>query len=367
MSFLITDSMVRHIDAKSIALEEKVPIGTYKLSYAKELGLFLNYYEFENYPKKIYGKAQTIADHVVKSYILANNNKNLGVLFSGAKGLGKSLTVKLIIEQLKDACPIIFVNEYFPGCSEFFHLLKNCVIVFDEFDKTFKGAVNEENTRNDALQKQETLLSVLDGTGNESKNLYLLTCNEERWIDSNLLSRPSRVRYHYRFESIDEDSIREYCNDNLIKKELTNDLIESLLATRFVSLDILQAVVDELNRFDVSVSEALSYLNIEGGVCDVSLRFTFMYKDNIVIRETDIGKTNLSNNNWEEWVYLKDFKDEEDTIGLKLKINFAKVKIPVVDFVDITNFARFIDVEDYAGDLKLVKCEAKDSSSFIRI
>ena len=97
----------------------------------------------------------------------------------------------------------------------------DCVVVLDEFEKMFK-----KNEDDGGMTPQESLLSVLDGTKSLSHNLYLLSVNDIFALDENLISRPGRIRYHFRYENVSESAIKEYCKDNLIKSRWNDICME---------------------------------------------------------------------------------------------------------------------------------------------
>ena len=218
MAYLVGKTSVDVIGDDAIDIRENLPIGFYKLEAAPMHGLYLEKADYNTSHGKIYGKANIIASHVAEAY--EKSDKSLGVLFSGGKGLGKSLTTRLIIEKLMISHPIIIINKYIDGMFDFLEPIKNVIYLFDEFEKTMRGNANEQNNDTKSTTKQDQILTFLDGTASGTHNLFLLTVNNKRELNDNLLSRPGRIRYHYQFESCDADTIRSYCKDNLKKPEL---------------------------------------------------------------------------------------------------------------------------------------------------
>jgi hypothetical protein len=226
------------------------------------MGSYLEKTELKLTHGKIYGNSQEIANHVVEAYKLNPVEKNMGVLLSGDRGLGKTLTTRLIIEQLINEKTIIVVSEYTSDLSDFLTNIKNCVILMDEFEKFMGGKINGEDE--DSQTKQETILSILDGNTGCTGNLFLLTVNDTYKLDDNLISRPGRIRYHYKYISETAAVVRNYCEDNLIRKELTEDVVKALGAAKYVSMDIISSFVDELNHFPNSTpDQVMKYFNIE--------------------------------------------------------------------------------------------------------
>ena len=278
MSYLVVGSRIRIINDEHISLVNDLPIGIYRYFFDPKEGSWIEPYKYNTDHTKIYGDAGKIANHIIKRYELNESRDNLGVLLSGGKGLGKSLTLRLVVEKLKSTRPVIIVDTFTPDLANFLSNISDCVIIMDEFDKFMKGpTVSRDNDDDDSdeMTKQEALLSTLDGVGNKLNNLYLLTCNNVSKIDTNFISRPGRIKYHYTFTSISEQAIRSYCKDNLDDKSQIDEIVAALKKFIYISFDILRALVEELNLFDVSVADALTYLNIAKPIRDVMVIVTY--------------------------------------------------------------------------------------------
>ena len=346
MAYLVGKTSVDIIGDDAIDIRENLPIGFYKLEAAPMHGLYLEKVDYNTLHGKIYGKANIIASHVAEAY--EKSDKSLGVLFSGGKGLGKSLTTRLIIEKLMISHPIIIINKYIDGMFDFLEPIKNVIYLFDEFEKTMRGNANEQNNDTKSTTKQDQILTFLDGTASGTHNLFLLTVNNKRELNDNLLSRPGRIRYHYQFESCDADTIRSYCKDNLKKPELESEVVNTLTATRYVSLDIVRALVDELNDYDVTVNEAMSYLNIDFNCISLQAHVTWALGD--VQKTYTIGMGSWIPGNHEVKATMESH-DEDDDDGknsywyLRLHINMDGKTIPLIGSINVTK-STFIDYLD---------------------
>ena len=129
MGWLIADGTVRRIDAESVKLSKTVPKGVWKICFNKDIGTYMDRAEVNLDHGRIYGDSQKIANHIVGAYLKSDKTKNMGVLLSGGKGLGKSLTTKLVISQLIDKYPIILVNLATPDLATFLGEIENSVII----------------------------------------------------------------------------------------------------------------------------------------------------------------------------------------------------------------------------------------------
>lgn len=111
-------------------------------------------------------------------------NKNLGVIFTGYKGTGKSVGAKLLCNRL-DIPVIIIPDNEIEGMVSFIQQLDfECIVLIDEAEKTFKRG-----------ESDEVLLKLIDGVYNRSRKLYILTTNTLN-VNENLLGRPGRIRIY---------------------------------------------------------------------------------------------------------------------------------------------------------------------------
>lgn len=348
MSYLVHSSTVDIIDSEKIEICENLPVGVYTIAFSKFKGIFFQKYDYNTDHEKIYGDSTKIANHIVKSYEITN--KNLGVLLSGGKGLGKSLTARLVIEQLINKYPIIVVNEYIPGVFDFLKSVSNSVFLFDEFEKTMAGNNDNSDNNTQATTKQDEMLSLLDGTNIGNHNLFLFTCNSLEKVNDNLKSRPGRIKYHYKFKSCSEETIRDYCKDNLLKKELENDIVTELLATRYVSLDIITALVNEVNNFDVSVSDALDYLNIESTTLELEAIVTYGFGEEKTTRQVFIGKYRPGTKKLSFYVESSPKEDKENhPWEANIDVSMEDVHIPYFGYVDVSASAA-VEKNPYEND-----------------
>lgn len=374
--FLKLENTVKYVEADSVddlKLSKEVPVGVWKLSCAQYVGFYLEETEIKLSHGKIYGDAQDIADHIAEAFEKNDPNKNLGVLFSGEKGLGKTLTTRLILEKFYGKKPIIIISEYINGMADFISKFKGCVILMDEFEKFTGGNTDSEDEN--SLTKQESLLSIFDGNTGCSGNLFLLTVNNTYKLNENLKSRPGRMRYHYKFTSENATVVRNYCNDNLNNKEIIEDVVETLGSAGFVSMDILSSFVDELNKFpDKKPSEVLKYFNIENENAYENFRATFkvLWGDTEVTYADRAPLRNFYNG---RWLSLKVSSDKEREKFTKLGIP-DNICVTIDEDADISSyFENVLSEDDYnienetfdqtnsftEDDLKVIKAVIKSA------
>ena len=164
------------------------------------------------------------------------DGKNLGVVFNGIKGTGKTLSAKLLCNAI--GLPVVIVQNDFKGLLPFLQSLNfECVVFIDEAEKTFKKGEDDD-----------VLLRLIDGVYNAKRRLYILTTNQLT-LNENLLGRPGRIRYRFEFSNLLPQAIEEYLDDNLLPEYagLRAKILEQIDLLEISTIDILKALVDEVN------------------------------------------------------------------------------------------------------------------------
>ena len=166
------------------------------------------------------------------SDVFVGGNKNLGVIFNGLKGTGKTIASKIMSNRLN--IPVIVVNAPYNGLLNFIQsLCFECVVLIDEAEKTFR-------------EDGDVLLKMIDGVYNETRKLYILTTNRLT-IDENLLGRPGRIRYIKQFGNLTAKAVTDYISDNLRDKTKSGQILDVVDGLQISTIDILKSIVDEVN------------------------------------------------------------------------------------------------------------------------
>lgn len=242
----------------SLCTYENLPSQSYVVRFSKFKGFFLEKLsDIKTGEEKIYGVHPSKVEKVLKSF--NSFNRNLGVILSGDKGIGKSLFARLLAEKGNAlGYPLIIVDTYIPGIASYLSSIEQKVIVlFDEFDKTF----NSNDNVGDNGDPQTEMLSLFDGVTGGQK-LFVITCNNIDKLSDYLVNRPGRFHYHFRFNYPTPEEITEYLTDKL--DEEYHDQIKPVIAfSRRIDLnyDCLRAIAFEINS-GISFKEAISDLNI---------------------------------------------------------------------------------------------------------
>jgi hypothetical protein len=171
-----------------------------------------------------------------ESDVFVNGEKNLGVIFNGLKGTGKTLSAKLLCNALD--LPVVIVQHPYEGLVNFLQsLCFECIVFIDEAEKTFKKGEDDD-----------VLLRLIDGVYNQTRKLYILTTNQLT-LNDNLLGRPGRIRYRFEFSNLLPKAINDYLDDNLLPQyaDQCRSILNQVDLLEISTIDILKALVDEVN------------------------------------------------------------------------------------------------------------------------
>lgn len=248
----VNESKFIQISKNSQIVEELKP-GNYFLRYDEfGPGLYLERSSDFNIPSKMYGDYQSKIDRVLKAF--DNVDGNLGVLLSGLKGTGKSITSKLLCAQSN--IPVIIIDADYTGLESFKSFIANInqpiVLFMDEFEKNFHEDGGQKN-----------LLSLTDGVMN-THILFLFTINEISKINNYFLNRPGRIRYIFNYEGLDDETITEVVDDLLMNKDFREDMLTvvGLINNDNMTFDILTKFIEEVNIFNISPKLLVSNFNM---------------------------------------------------------------------------------------------------------
>lgn len=203
----------------------------------KRIGLKKLYDKFE-FPFKIYDVGCDSLIKTIKKTWESNefteNDRNLGVIFSGTKGTGKSLSAKILCNEI--GIPVIIVSDIKEGMVGFLQSLSfEAIILIDEAEKIFKKGEDDE-----------ILLKIVDGQYNLGRKLYILTVNRLD-VNDNLLGRPGRIRYIKQFGNLGEKAVNDYIDDNLKIPEKKKEILELVDLLEISTIDILKNIIEEVN------------------------------------------------------------------------------------------------------------------------
>lgn len=266
MKAIQTGNVFRIYD-NSMKTYERIPAQAYLVNFHPQQGFYLTVYSDIQVSEKVYGVHEAKVNKVMNAF--HSFNRNLGVILSGDKGIGKSLFAKLLAATaIKDGLPLIIVNSYYAGIGEYLNdIEQEVMILFDEFDKTFASHKEDD--------PQAEMLTLFDGIA-QGKKLFVVTCNDLKNLNGFLVNRPGRFHYHFRFEYPNDAAITEYLEDKLDSKyykEISS--VVSFSKKVPLNYDCLRAIAFELNCGE-TFSEAIADLNIireQGDYFTIILQF----------------------------------------------------------------------------------------------
>ena len=259
----------------SLCTYDRLPTLTYYVRFAERKGFFLERgHDMNVGESKVYGVHMDKVHKVLRAFNVFE--RNLGVILSGDKGIGKSLFVRcLSVMAGLQSIPTIIVDTHYNGIASFLESIEQEVlVVFDEFDKTF----NKE-------EYQTELLGLFDGISS-GKKLFVITCNMYQRLSKYLLNRPGRFHYHLRFNYPNREEIQEYLLDKV--EEQYHDQIPGVISFAHkirLNYDCLRAIAFELNT-GINYKEALLDLNILNVGRSVRYEIKLLFENGVVASDS---------------------------------------------------------------------------------
>lgn len=304
----------------SLRTYDSLPVQVYTVRFSKSIGFFLDLYsDIAIKEEKVYGVHEEKVDKVLKAFGVFE--RNLGVILSGAKGIGKSLFAKMLaVKAVSEGLPVLIVDTYIPGIASYIEEINQEVMVlFDEFDKTFGGIKAPDG----AADPQTELLTLFDGLS-QGKKLFVITCNETRHLSDYLINRPGRFHYHFRFEYPTAVEIREYLRDKL-NEEYYGE-IEAVVAFASkveINYDCLRAIAFEINLGN-EFKDAIKELNIVN-MYSVGYIFKCHMSDGSIVKDENyidlFGEKECT-----LWI------DNDEDFNMKIDFNIADIQLsPMAD------------------------------------
>lgn len=256
----------------SVEILNNLPVGRYTIMMSDK-GPYLVESEPVLIKEKIYGKSPQKVQKVWRRFV--ESDRSIGCLAVGHKGTGKSIFTNMICNvALEAGYPVIIINKYIPNLEDFLENISNeCVVVFDEYDKTYPrikvhnaGGNDDDDIRRADEGPQSELLSMFDGMSS-AKRLWLITANHIIHLSDYIVNRPGRFQFAIVFGNPNLGEMHEYMRDNLEKQTYEKYAKDVCLLAMHVpmSWDILRCICVELqnnSNNNASLKECLEDINL---------------------------------------------------------------------------------------------------------
>lgn len=173
-----------------------------------------------------------------------------GVIFEGAPGCGKSMTLKYLRTKA-DNHNIEFevfndIKEFLDKYDDYFRDEKK-IFVFEDFDTALLDRDSTGGTPNQILGK---ILNTLDGVREIDNVVSIFTTNKIKLFDDAFI-RPGRIDTVFTFELPNEDNIKEFVDKYLFDfdKEFILKTIFDIKSSTNISFAYLKGISDDLNIY----------------------------------------------------------------------------------------------------------------------
>ncbi|WP_259672338.1 ATP-binding protein [Rhizobium sp. NLR22b] len=225
-----------------------------------------------------------------------------GILLHGEPGTGKTHVVHYIAANLPGHSVVLVTAEQMLDMEEHFALarvLQPCIMVFEDVDLVARSRDNISG------QKAEThlnrLLNELDGLGEDSDIVILLTSNRPRSLEEALATRSGRVDAAIEIPLPDDD-----CRQRLFKQYghalnfQDGALAEAVLRSKGASAAYVKEIVRRLAQRSImrGVAPLVSREDVE-----------------VVFADAEAAASSLKRNEKTERKYIIEEDDEDDCCG----------------------------------------------------
>jgi hypothetical protein len=329
-----------------------LPPGNYIVKY-DEMNHFFFLEKAESFelPKQIYGNAVAQSDRIIETF--KKRPFSTGVFLEGEKGSGKTMLAKLLSHKVNRELSgaTLIVNIPFVG-NKFNKFIQDiqqpCVVLFDEFEKVYHET-----------EKQDQLLTLLDGVF-PSKKLFVLTCNDKYKVNSHFKNRPGRLFYMLSFDGLTKEFIHEFCEKNL-KPDLHAHIPQVLAVAGAVykfNFDMLNALVEEMNRYDESPKDAVQMLNIKpDDIYRDTFILTYTDPDGVVVPKDQLEDTEWSGSLSTDNVFIYNCRTYPK-VGRKKEV-MEEIIFTQDDFIEINSEDKTVHFENDKGYTLVLKKKVK--------
>ena len=253
------------------------------------------------------------------------------------------------------------------GVGSFINEIPQDITVFvDEYEKIFG--------------ESSSLLSIMDGAFNSiNRRVFIMTTNN-LYVDDNMIQRPGRIRYLKKFGNLSPEVVEEIIDDVLVHKQFRKDCIDFVSNLETITVDIVKAVITEVNIHEEAPSVFQSVFNVK----------KLKGKYNVMLREDDGTLSEIAKSvsvfpkpNYNDEMISYNFEIDGNMIGVISRviswtalelmpykkdngegIGFDKPIIVKIEDADIINYA--YSYSDGMGGAGSVKKPQKTISAFAK-
>lgn len=228
--FFTNGTEISTLPSNSVWLVREKPNGELYLQSASE------FKEMELYGEN----TRVIQDLCVKHYRNANRN-NLGYLFDGVSGTGKTQTIKNVIRKLD--LPCIMIDRAYSLValnSVLSNITCDVAIFFDEFEKIYSEK-----------EASEELLTLFDGFDTPYKKLFMCSFNDTRNLSQYFFNRPGRFVFRFNYSPLSEQEGLAFIKSKCDIADKEKEMMFYLAKIAKLSYDICDKIIELINLYGI--------------------------------------------------------------------------------------------------------------------
>ena len=231
----------------------------------------------------------------IKNWLLnINNYKSRAIIISGVQGIGKSLTIKLLLNELNYLLRIIYPNEIkdhriFDDFTDYYNHDNSIYYKINFTDQTKKNMVLIfEETENITLASEKKYIMDIFKENNKLKAfpLIFISNNQHSKLLNDLKKHCEEIRFDYPELSEMHDLINKICTNENIKIKDINVMNDLIVFSQFDIrrlINILQELSFHYNFIDdKNLSQFIENSrskNIDTGLFDATCKILNNYLD----------------------------------------------------------------------------------------
>lgn len=231
--------------------------------------------------EKLHGKVGEYPA-LVSSLVASSKKKNIGFLYEGTSGMGKTVTIRNTCIEL--GLPVIIIKSPFSGST-----LKevaeevgcDVIFFFDEFEKIYKG--HED--------KIDSLLGFFDGFPHPHKVISLCSFNSSEGLSNYFFNRPGRFLLQFNYEGLSVEDALSYLSTIVdIPEEYKVRVTHFISSLYTITYDVMSTFARLIKAHGIETVVKISpHLNFEVGACD--------HEYGVYIKGVEVTATQTSSDN----------------------------------------------------------------------